>query len=103
MVENSTLDSTFKSTYNGSMIQTVSITELKQDTAGVVRRVSAQKPILILQRSRVTAVLVDPKYFEKLEKALEDASDIRAIEERKNEPGVPLDEYFMKRFKTSKK
>lgn len=78
------------------MINTVSITELKQNTAGVVGRVKGKKPIVILQRSKAAAVLVDPLYLEKLEQALEDAEDIRAIEERRNEPTVPFEEVAKK-------
>lgn len=78
------------------MMQTVSITELKQNTAGVVGRVFAQKPIFVLQRSKITAVLVDPKYFEKLERALEDAADLKVIEERKNGSMVSYEEVAKK-------
>lgn len=81
------------------MINTVSITELKQNTAGIVGRVKGKKPIVILQRSKAAAVLVDPLYMDKLEQALEDAEDLLAIEERKNEPTVPFEKYFKKRFK----
>ncbi len=78
------------------MINTVSITELKQNTAGVVARVKGEKPIVVLQRSKAAAVLVDPIYMEKLEKALEDAEDLKSIEERKNEPTIPYDKVAAK-------
>ena len=80
------------------MINTVSITDLKQNTAGIIKKVQEGKSVVILQRSQVAAVLVDPKYFEALEQSLEDAIDLKAIEERKNEPTVSFDEYFIKRF-----
>ena len=85
------------------MINTVSITELKQNTAKVVNGIKLGEPTIILQRSKVRAVLVDPKHFEKMEQALEDASDLRAIEERRNEPSIPFDKYFKKRFEDSMK
>lgn len=85
------------------MINTVSITELKQNTARVVNGVKAGNPIVVLQRSKVKAIIVDPKHFEKMEQALEDAADLRAIEERKNEPRIPFDDYFKKRFEKSMK
>jgi prevent-host-death family protein len=78
------------------MLNTVSITELKQNTAGVVGRVKGKKLIVVLQRSKPAAVLIDPAYLEKLEQELEDAEDLLAIEERKNEPGVPLEEVAKK-------
>ncbi len=78
------------------MINTVSITELKQNTAGVVARVKGKQPILVLQRSKAAAVLVDPAYMEKLEKALEDAQDLKSIEDRKNEPTISYDEVASK-------
>lgn len=84
------------------MINTVSITELKQNTARVVNGVKSGSPVVVLQRSKVKAIIIDPKHFERMEQALEDAQDLRAIEERRNEPRIPFDEYFKKRFKDSK-
>lgn len=81
------------------MINTVSITDLKQNTADVVKKVkSSGEPILVMQRSEPAAVLVDPEYYEVLEEALEDLEDLRDIELRKNEPKIPFDEYLKKRF-----
>ena len=82
------------------MINTVSITDLKQNTAKVVKRVKEEgKPVVILQRSEPTAVLIDPKYYETLQQALEDLEDLMDVETRKNEPVIPFDKYFEKRFK----
>jgi antitoxin Phd len=78
------------------MINTVSITELKQNTAKVVNGIKTGSPVVILQRSKVKAIIVDPKHFEKMEQALEDAEDLKAIEERKSEPTVPLEEVAKK-------
>lgn len=81
------------------MINTISITDLKQNTSKVIKKVNSEgKSVIILQRSKATAVLVDPKYYETLEQALEDMIDLKAIEERKNEPTVSFDDYFTKRF-----
>lgn len=78
------------------MINTVSITELKQNTAKVVNGITSNSPVVILQRSKIKAVIVDPKHFEKMEQALENAEDLQAIEERKNEPTVTIDEVAKK-------
>ena len=81
------------------MINTVSITDLKQNTASIVKRAKASgQPVVVLQRSEVAAVLVDPDYYKVLEQALEDLEDLRDIELRKNEPTVSMDEYLKKRF-----
>lgn len=79
------------------MINSVSITQLKQDTAGVLGKVkSGKKPIVVYKRSKPAAVIVDPEYFEKMEQALEDASDLRVIEERKNEPKISFEDVAKK-------
>jgi prevent-host-death family protein len=81
------------------MIDTVSITDLKQNTSSVVKKLkTAGKSVIVLQHSKPAAVLVNPEYFSLLEDALEDRADLKAIEERSNEPTVPLDEYLKKRF-----
>lgn len=81
------------------MISTVSITDLKQNTASIVKKAkSSGKPVAVLQRSEVAAILLDPEYYERLEQALEDLEDLQAIVERKNEPTVPFEKYFNKRF-----
>lgn len=75
------------------MINTVSITELKQNAAGVIKALRDKKEsVLILQRSEAAAVLVDPDYYELLEQALEDLDDLRVIRERKNEPRIPYEQ-----------
>lgn len=74
------------------MINTVSITDLKQNTAKVIGKIKGgDKSLVILRRSKVAAVLVDPDYFDILEESLENASDLKSIEERKNEPKVPFE------------
>lgn len=79
------------------MINTVSITDLKQNTADVVKKMkSSGQPVVVLQRSEPTAVLVDPNYYDMLERALEDLEDLRDIELRKNEPTIPMEEVMKK-------
>lgn len=79
------------------MISTVSITDLKQNTASVIKSAKTSgKPVAVLQRSEVAAILLDPEYYERLEQALEDLEDLQAIEERKNEPTVPFEEVAKK-------
>lgn len=79
------------------MIDTVSITELKQNAAGVIKTLRDKKEsVLVLQRSEPAAVLVDPEYYESLEQALEDLEDLRMIEERKNESIIPFEEVSKK-------
>ncbi len=81
------------------MINTVSITDLKQNTSKVIKQVQDQgKSIIILQRSKAAAVLVDPEHYDVLEEAFEDLIDLKAVEERKNEPTSSFDAYFTKRF-----
>lgn len=75
------------------MINTVSITDLKQNTSNVVRKLKKDgKSVVVLQRSKIAAVLVDPQYFSILEESLEDLIDLKTIEERKKEKRVPFDE-----------
>ena len=85
------------------MINTASITDLKQNTAQIIKKLQLEgKSVVILQRSQPAAVLVDPRYFTILEEALENEIDLKAIEERKNEPTISLDHYLQKRFRTKK-
>jgi prevent-host-death family protein len=86
------------------MINTVSITDLKQNTSKVIGKVKeGGKSLVILQRSKAAAVLVDPDYFDVLEQSLEDVADLKAIEERKDEKTVDFEKYFAKRFGKSTK
>lgn len=79
------------------MTDIISITTLKQNTADVIKKVKSE-PIMVVQRSEPAAVLISPGYFKELERAREDLEDLQAIEERKNEPRIPFDKYFKKRF-----
>jgi len=80
-----------------NMINTASITDLKQNTASIIKKLQEEgKSVVILQRSQAAAVLVDPNYFAILEEALETSIDLKAIEERKNEQTVSLEEIARK-------
>ena len=82
------------------MIDTVSITNLKQNTTGVLKKVkSSGNPVVVINRSEPAAVLLDLNHYRILEKALEDIEDLRAIEDRKNEKGIDFEKYLKKRFK----
>ncbi len=73
------------------MINAVSITDLKQNTSKIIGKVRAEgRSMVILQRSKAAAVLVDPDYFDILEQSLENASDLKSIEKRKSEPKIPF-------------
>lgn len=75
------------------MINTISITDLKQNTSSVVKKLKKEgKSVVILQRSKIAAILVDPNYFSILEESLEDLIDLKAIEDRKKEKRIPLKE-----------
>ena len=68
----------------------------KQNTAIINNKIKAgSKPVVIMQYAKPAAILVDPKYWESIEQALEDAEDIQAIHDRKDElQTIPLDEYL---------
>jgi len=79
------------------MINTVSITDLKQNTSKIIGRLREEgKSLVILQRSRAAAVLVDPDYYDILEEALENTVDLKTIEERKGEPNVTFEKVAKK-------
>ena len=79
------------------MISTVSITDLKQNASTVIKMVRSQgKPVMVLQRSKATAILVDPEYFSFLERALEDLEDLQAINARAKEATTPFEDVAKK-------
>lgn len=75
------------------MINTISITDLKQNTSDVVKKLKKDgKSVVVLQRSKIAAILVDPNYFSILEESLEDLIDLKAIDDRKKEKRVSIEE-----------
>lgn len=57
------------------------------------------KVVYLIVNSKVKAAIVPPEHLEMLIDAFEELEDIRAIEERKNEPLLSWDEVFPKRKK----
>lgn len=81
-------------------MNTVSITDLRQDATKILNRVGAsQEPTYILQNSELKAVILDAKYYEAVQEALEDFMDGLEAQEALKEPGrVTLEEYAKKRW-----
>ena len=79
------------------MIDTISITDLKQNASSVLKMVKDEgKTIMVLQRSKAAAMLVEPEYFSLLEKSLEDLEDLQAIKKRISEPTVSCEDVAKK-------
>lgn len=84
------------------MINTVSITDLKQNMASVIKKVREEgESVVVIQHSEVAAVLVEPNHYGVMEEALEkleEFRDLQSLEDTKDEPTISLDEYYNKRF-----
>ena len=81
------------------MNNTISISELRQNTAAAIKSVITNKqPFVIFQRSKPKAVLVDYLYFQNLEEAVLDLSDAKEAEVAKLEPKDSFDKYISKRW-----
>lgn len=79
--------------------QTITISQLRQNVADAINTVIAsQQPMVILQRSNPTAVLVDARYFQALEDAVLDATDAREADKAKTENRVSFQTYIEKRW-----
>ena len=72
------------------MNKTISITELKTNTAKVLEEVKVSgTTISVVQRSRLAAVILEPALYDQLLTALEDLEDIRTLQSlNPNEPTV---------------
>ncbi|OGY29916.1 MAG: hypothetical protein A3A61_02555 [Candidatus Woykebacteria bacterium RIFCSPLOWO2_01_FULL_43_14] len=72
------------------MNKTISITELKTNTAKVLEEVKVSgTTISVVQRSRLAAVILEPAVYEQLLTALEDLEDIKTLRSlNPNEPTV---------------
>lgn len=78
---------------------TLPISQLRQHAAAIIADVVAkQQPMVIVQRSQPTAVLVDVSYFQALEDAVLDATDAAEAEKAKKEKRAPLVNYLKKRW-----
>lgn len=82
---------------------TYSITQLRQNAAKIVSAVSRQqKPAIILQRSKPTAVIADLAYFQALEEAVLDLTDSQEAERAKKELSSAFRKYLKKRWGTDR-
>ena len=72
------------------MNKTISITELKTNTAKVLEEVKVSgTTISVVQRSRLAAVILEPALYDQLLTALEDLEDIKTLRSlNPNEPTV---------------
>lgn len=87
-----------------STSNTISISELRQDATNLINlAISGQNPLIVMQRSKPKAVLVDYLYFQALEEAIMDLTDNQEAERAKLEPTESFDKYFGKRFETKVK
>jgi prevent-host-death family protein len=90
---------TFKVYIICTMNNTISISDLRQNTAAAIKSVISNKqPSIIFQRSKPKAVLVDYHYFQDLEEAVQDLSDAKEAEIAKSEPKDSFDKYISKRW-----
>lgn len=78
---------------------TLSISQLRQNTAEAINSVVASKqPTVIFQRSKPKAVLVDYDYYNTLEDSVLDFLDAREAEKAKTEAKIPFTQYLQKRW-----
>lgn len=66
---------------------TITLQDIKSHGAGAI---PDGKTVYLIVNSRVKSVLVSPSEYEMLIAAQEELEDMKAIEERKNEPTVPF-------------
>ncbi|MFA5799658.1 MAG: hypothetical protein WC840_01725 [Candidatus Peribacteraceae bacterium] len=77
-------------------MHTITLQDLKSRGANAIPE---GKVVYLIVNSKVKAAIVPPEQMEMLIEAFEELEDIRAIEERKNEPLLSWDEVFPKRKK----
>ena len=70
---------------------TITIQDIKSHGA---KAIPDEKAVYLIVNSQTKSVLVPPAEYEMLMAALEELEDIKAIEERKNEPTVPFAKAF---------
>jgi len=81
----------------------ISISQLRQHAARLVRHVKdSQEPVVIMTRSKPSAVLVDVDYFSSLEEAVMDVTDSNEAERALKESKRPLSSYIHSRWKKAK-
>ena len=76
------------------MNKTATVTELRKDLASFLSKLD-EGPVVVLSRSRPTAVLVQPAVFDALLEKLEYLEDVvegrRAVQEFQREPQTAVD------------
>lgn len=88
---------------NSTTNASFSISELRQGASSIIASVvNTQTPVVIVQRSKPKAILVDYDYFQALEDAVLDRLDSQAAEKAKTETHIPLTSYIKKRWGTAK-
>jgi PHD/YefM family antitoxin component YafN of YafNO toxin-antitoxin module len=73
---------------------TITLQDIKSHGAGAI---PDGKTVYLIVNSQTKSVLVPPAEYEMLMAALEELEDIKAIEERKNEPTVAFSKVFPRR------
>jgi hypothetical protein len=73
---------------------TITLQDIKSRGA---KAIPDEKAVYLIVNSQTKSVLVPPAHYEMLVAALEELEDIRAIEERKNEPTVSFEKVFPKK------
>ncbi len=81
-------------------MNTVSVTDLRQDATNILNRVVAtQEPTYIIQNSKTQVVILDAEYYGALQEALEDYLDgLDAQEALKESGSITIEEYAKKRW-----
>lgn len=79
--------------------KTMSISQLRQNaTQAIDTVIKTQTPIVIMQRSKPKAFLVDAEYYQALEEAILDLTDAIEAGRAKIESKKPLSSYITKRW-----
>jgi hypothetical protein len=73
------------------MMTTITLQDIKTHGA---KAIPDEKVVYLIVNSQTKSVLVPPEEYETLIAAQEELEDMKAIEERKNEPTVPFAKAF---------
>ncbi|MEK7163705.1 MAG: type II toxin-antitoxin system Phd/YefM family antitoxin [Patescibacteria group bacterium] len=81
-------------------MNTVSVTDLRQDATNILNNVVAtQTPTYVIQNSHAKVVILDALYYANLQNTLEDYIDSLDTKNALKEPGIiPFEKYMVKRF-----
>lgn len=72
---------------------TISITELRRQSASILDSLPKEKILLLLQNSKPKGVLVDLEYLKMLQEAYEEFLDIQTFDKTINEPTISWANY----------